>query len=109
MSIETLKSLMEDTDLSDDQLSVLLEQAKRRAVNHHFWKQDDEPSVDDLMKFYTRYEFEIYNVAKALDTASARDGETQHTELGITRVWGRSGEQSVTESLEAIPTKTYIV
>ena len=34
-------------DLSDEQLEILLERAKRMALNHYYWKIDDEPTIDE--------------------------------------------------------------
>lgn len=109
ISAEKLAVILDDSTLSEDEISVLLERAEKLAVNHYFWKPDDDPTDTELSRFYNKYEFEIYEVAKALNSDSARDGETQHTELGITRVWGKTGKEGVDDALSSIPVRSYVI
>lgn len=109
MSEETLKTILEDDTLSDDQISVLLERSKKLARNRHFWKEDDIPTETELERFYDRYEYEIYGIAKSVNADSARDGEIRHEELGIVRVWDKSGSSEVVNAINQIPPRTYIV
>ena len=107
MSNETAKTII-DADLTDDEVSVLLARAKKLAKNHYFWHKDDNPTDEELAWFYDRYEFEIYDIAKEIYSAASRDGLKQFTELGITRVWGLSGHESISNVLNAcIIPKTY--
>lgn len=108
MSIETFKKIIKSTSLTDEQLEVLLDRAKKLAVNHFWWKEDDEPQSDEIDKFVNRYEYEIYDVAKAMYECSSRDGMKQFTELGVTRVWESGGDKAVTDALSAIPVQTYV-
>ena len=96
-------------DMPDNEISVLLERAKKLAKNHYFWKSDDVPNEFELQEFYDRYEFEIYDIAKTVYSAESRGGLQQFTELGVTRVWGKTGEESINVAVSNIPTKTYIV
>lgn len=108
MDINTARKIIGDGDLTDDEVSVLLNHAKKLAKNHYFWHEKDNPSDEELAAFYDRYEYEIYNVARELYSAASRDGLKQFTELGVTRVWGLSGQESVTQVLNAtIIPKTY--
>lgn len=109
MNIETLRTILDDPTVTDAQLSVYLDRAKKLAVNHYFWKETDTPTAVELERFFARYEYEIYAVAKAMNGSDARDGEIRHEELGIVRVWDKSGESNVTDALSAIPTRTYVV
>lgn len=108
MSIETFKKIIGNTSLTDEQIEVMLERAKRLAVNHFWWKEDDEPQSDDIDRFVNRYEFEIYDVAKAMYESSSREGMKQFSELGVTRVWENGGDEIVNKALNAIPVNTYV-
>ena len=108
MDVETAKIIIGDDDLSDAEVSVLVNRAKKLAKNHYFWHPNDNPSDEELKAFYDRYEYEIYDIAKEIYSAASRDGLKQFTELGVTRVWGLSGQESVTNMLNAtIIPKTY--
>lgn len=108
MSIETARTIIGDSELTDGEVSVLLERAKKLAKNHYFWHPKDKPDEDELEAFYDRYEYEIYDVAKEIYSANSRDGLKQFTELGVTRVWGLSGQESIDNVLNAcIIPKTY--
>ena len=109
MSIETLKTIIGDSEITDEQLSVLLERAKKKAVNHYFWGVDDNPTSEELDKFYERYEFEIYDIAKTMVDSDSRDGLKRYVELGITREWETGGDKAVEEALSAIIPKTYVM
>ena len=108
MSVETFKKIIGNTSLSDEQLEVLLERAKRLAINHFWWKEDDEPLDDDIERFVNRYEYEIYDIAKAMCESSSRDGMKEFTELGVRRVWESGGDEAVVKAINAIPTNTYV-
>lgn len=108
MSIETFKKIIGETSLTDAQLEVMLERAKKLAINHHWWKEDDEPQGDDIDKFVNRYEFEIYDIAKAIIDNDAREGMKEYSELGVTRVWESGGNKSLNDALSAIPVQTYV-
>lgn len=108
MSVETFKKIIGETSLTDSQLEVLLERATKLAVNHFWWKEDDEPQSDDVDKFVNRYEFEIYDIAKAMIESDARDGMKEFTELGVTRRWESGGDKAVQTALSAIPVQTYV-
>lgn len=108
MDIETFKTIVGDPELTDDQAAVLLNRAKKKAVNHYFWQEDDEPTDDEVEKFTDRYEYEIYDIAKAVYDSGSRDGLKQYTELGVTRIWESGGEESINKALSAIPPKTYV-
>lgn len=108
MNINTARKIIGDNDLTDDEVSVLIERAMKLAKNHYFWHPQDNPSDEELAQFYERYEFEIYDVAKEIYSAGSRDGLKQFTELGVTRVWGLSGQESINNALNAnIIPKTY--
>lgn len=108
MNIETFKSILKDTSLTDDQLLILLERAKRKAINHYWWKVDDNPTDDEIENFIDRYEFEIYDVAKTIYDTSSRDGLKKFSELGVTREWDSGGDKAIEDALSQIPTKTYV-
>lgn len=108
MSIDTLKTILGESELTDDQLVVLLERAKKKAVNHYFWQVDDHPTEEELDEFYNRYEFEIYDVAKAMTESESRDGLKRYVELGVTREWETGGEKAIEGALSAIIPKTYV-
>lgn len=107
MDIRTAKVIIDDPTLTDEKLSVLLLKAKRLALNHYFWKLDRPPTDEQTDAFLTKYEFEIYDVARAMNKDDARDGEVSHSELGITRTWGETGKQTIDKALSAIPRKAY--
>ncbi len=109
MDLTTARTIIGDSSLSDDEVSVLLLRAKKLAKNQHFWHSEDNPTDDELEGFYERYEFEIYDIAKSISQSDARGGLKEFSELGVTRKWGESGTESVNASVEAIPPKTYIV
>lgn len=108
MSIETFKAILGETTLSDEQLEILLERAKRMALNHYYWKIDDEPTIDEKENFINRYEFEIYDYAKAVVESASREGLIEFSELGVTRRWESSGDKSVEDALDKIPVNTYV-
>lgn len=108
MDAKLLKVILDDDTLTDEQIAVLLTKAQRLAANQHFWADDDEPTEKELERFYKRYEFEIYDLAKAINSDDARDGLVSHTELGITRNWGKSSKEDVEDALAKIPPKTYV-
>lgn len=108
MDIKIARSIIADKELSDDDISVLIFQAKKKAANHYFWGEDDNPTEEELENFYRRYEAEIYDVAKAINSADARDGQISHSELGVSRSWGKTGKETIEDALSAITPKTYI-
>ena len=108
MDINTFKKILGDNSISDDDAAILLERAKKKAVNHHFWQKDDEPTDEELEKFYNRYEYEIYDLGKALTESESREGLKEFTELGVRRVWDKSGTKTVEEVLSAIIPKAYV-
>ena len=108
MDLNTARTIIGDSSLSDNEVSVLLLKAKNLARNQHFWKPDDNPTDEQLENFYDRYEFEIYDIAKSVSQSDARGGLTEFSELGVTRKWGKTGTESVNASVAAIPPKTYI-
>lgn len=107
MDISMAKAIIDDPTLTDEKLSVLLLKAQMLALNHYFWKLDRPPTDEQKEAFLTKYEFEIYDVARAMNKDDARDGEVSHTELGITRQWGETGKQTIDKALSAIPRKAY--
>ena len=107
MDTRTAKVIIDDDTLTDEKLSVLLLKAQKLAINHHFWKTDRPPTPEQIEVFLTKYEFEIYDIARAVNSDDARGGEISHSELGITRTWGETGKQSVDKALSAIPRKAY--
>lgn len=109
MDIRTAKVIIDDPTLTDDKLSVLLLKAQKSALNHYFWKLDTPPTNEQTEAFLTKFEFEIYDVAKAMNSDDARGGEVSHSELGITRTWGETGKQTIDKALSAIPRKAYAV
>lgn len=108
MNIETFKKIIGSTSLTDEQIEVLLERAKKLAVNHYWWKEDEEPQSDEIDKFVRRYEYEIYDVAKSMYESASRDGMKQFSELGVTRVWESGGDKAIEKALSAIPVQTYV-
>lgn len=107
MDKETAKAIINDDTLADEDLAVLLLKAQKLALNHYFWKLDRPPTDEQKEAFLTKYEFEIYDVARAVNSDDARNGEVSHSELGVTRTWGKTGKESVSEALGVIPRKAY--
>lgn len=108
MSVETFKVILGETSLTDEQLEIMLEKAKRKAINHYFWREDDNPTDEEIENFIDRYEYEIYDLAKAVISVASRNGLKQFSELGVTRVWGSGGDKEVEDALSAIPVQTYV-
>ncbi len=108
MNVETFKTIIGDTTLTDEQLVVLLERAKRKAINHYWWKEDDTPTDDEIENFIDRYEFEIYDVAKTIIDSASRDGLKRFSELGVTREWESGGDKAIEDALSQIPVQTYV-
>lgn len=108
MDAKLLKVILDDETLTDEQITVLLMKAQKQAANQHFWADDDEPTDEELERFYKRYEFEIYDLAKAINSDDARGGLVSHTELGVTRNWGKTGKKDIEIALSKIPPKTYV-
>lgn len=109
MDVGTLKLILEDETLSDNAIEALLLRAQKKAANHHFWRDTDVPTEEQLSAFYKRYEMEIYELAKAINSSDARDGQISHSELGISRAWGRTGKETIDDALSEIPPKTYVL
>lgn len=109
MDSTTAALIINDDTLTDEQLEVLLLRAQALAINHYFWKLDDTPTDDEKEAFLAKYEYEIYDVAKAMNSDDARDGLTSHTELGISRTWGETGKESIGKALASIPRKAYVI
>ena len=109
MSITTLRAILQDETMTDAQLSVFLERAKKLAKNQYFWHKDDRPTESELERFYDKYEYEIYDIVNAMYADASRDGEIRHEELGIVRVWESGGSKQVNAAVAAIMPKTYIV
>ena len=107
MDTKLLKVILDDETLTDEQIAVLLVKAQKQAANQHFWADDDIPT-EELERFYNRYEFEIYDLAKAINSDDARGGLVSHTELGVTRNWGQTGKKDIELALAKIPPKTYV-
>lgn len=108
MNIETFKTILGETSLTDEQLEVMLERAKRKALNHFFWKSDDNPTDEEKENFIDRYEYEIYDIAKTVIEVGKREGLKEFSELGVTRIWQSGGNEAVEETLTQIPRKTYM-
>lgn len=108
MDINTARTIIGNDSLTDDDVSALLLRAKRLAKNQHYWGPDDEPGEVELERFYDRYEFEIYDIAKEVYSSATRGGLKQFSELGVTRVWGGSGSETISRAISAIPPKTYV-
>ena len=108
MDVKTFKTILGNNSISDDEATVLLNRAKKKAVNHYFWQQDDTPTEDEVENFVDRYEYEIYDVAKAIFDSDSRDGLKQFVELGVSRTWADSGEKTIENALSAIIPKTYV-
>jgi hypothetical protein len=108
MSVETFKVILGETSLTDEQLEIMLERAKRKAINHYFWREDDNPTDEEIENFIDRYEYEIYDLAKTVISVASRNGLKQFSELGVTRVWESGGDKEVEDALSAIPVQTYV-
>ena len=108
MSVETFKVILGETSLTDEQLEIMLERAKRKAINHYFWREDDNPTDEEIENFIDRYEYEIYDLAKTVISVASRNGLKQFSELGVTRVWESGGDKAIEIALSSIPTKTYV-
>jgi len=109
MDIDVARRIIGNDDLSDDDVSALLLRAQKLAKNQHYWKPDDDPEKVELERFYERYEYEIYDIAKEVYSSNSRGGLKEFSELGVTRKWGGSGSETVSLALAAIPPKTYVV
>ena len=81
MDAKLLKVILDDETLTDEQIAVLLVKAQKQAANQHFWADDDIPTEAELERFYNRYEFEIYDLAKALTMRGVDLYLTQNLEL----------------------------
>ena len=108
MDIEKFKLILGETSYTDEQLEILLERAQKKAVNHHWWKEGDYPTDEEIENFINQYEYEIYDLAKTIIEVSSRNGLKQFSELGVTRVWESVGIDAIDQSLSAIPVKTYV-
>lgn len=108
MDLNTAKKIIGDVSMSDEDVSVLIQRAQKLAKNQHFWKTDDNPTDAELEAFYNRYEYEIYEIARGIQSSDARGGLREFSELGVTRKWGESGTESVNAAVAVIPPKTYI-
>lgn len=108
MNIETFKTILGTTSMTDKQLEVLLERATHKAVNHYFWKSDDNPTDEEKENFINRYEYEIYDLAKTIIDSASRNGLKQFSELGVTRVWESGRDKAIETALSCIPVKTYV-
>lgn len=108
MDLKTFKTILGNNSISDDEATVLLNRATKKAVNHYFWQEDDNPTEDEVEKFTNRYEYEIYDVAKAMYDSDSRDGLKQFVELGVSRTWQDSGDKVIEKALSAIIPKTYV-
>ena len=108
LNVETFKSILGETSMTDKQLEALLERAKRKAINHYWWKSDDTPTDEEIENFINRYEYEIYDLAKTVLDVASRNGLKQFSELGVTRVWGVDGDTAIEKTLSEIPVKTYV-
>lgn len=109
MDLNTAKLVIGDSSMSDDEVSVLLLKAKRLAQNQYFWHPEDQPTDDELDAFYERYEFEICSIAREIKSSDARGGLTAFSELGVSRTWGKTGTESISSALAAIPCKSYVI
>ena len=107
ISFDKFKSILNNPELSDAEVLTLFEKAKRDAINYHYWRAGDYPTADEQADFFDKYEYEIYDVGKAISAGADRDGQIQHTELGITRVWEGTGAE-VRTALTAIPRRAYV-
>lgn len=108
LNVETFKLILGETTYTDEQLEILLERAKRKAINHFWWKEDDAPTDEEIENFTNRYEYEIYDLAKTTIDVASRNGLKQFSELGVTRVWESGGDKEIENALNAIPVQTYV-
>lgn len=109
MDIQKFKVILSDNSITDDEATILLDRAKKKAVNHYFWQTDDKPSEDEIKAFTDRYEYEIYDIGKAMVSSDSRDGLKRYVELGVTREWETGGDKAIEEALSAIIPKTYVM
>lgn len=109
MDVSIARTIIKNNNLSDNDIAILILQAQKKAANHHFWKEDDNPTEEELQKFYDRYEMEIYELAKAMHSSDARGGLISYSELGVSRSWGETGQKTVDSALSSIPPKTYVL
>lgn len=109
MDVNSARLIIQDETLTDANIASLLLRAKSKAKNHHFWRDGDNPTEEELEAFYNRYEIEIYELAKSMYDADSRDGLVSYSELGVSRSWGKSGSQTIEDALSLIPPKTYIL
>lgn len=108
MSVETFKKILGNTSYTDDELELLLNRAKKKAINHYWWKEDDNPTDEQIENFINRYEYEIYDIAKTAIDVASREGLKQFSELGVSRVWENGGSKEMENALSAIPVQTYV-
>lgn len=109
METNEIKILLGEPEMTNAEVDALMRKAKAKAINHYFWHPEDNPDFEAREDFLERYEYEIVDVAKAIIASDARGGLVQHTELGITDNWGKTGVSSIDESLNEIPRKTYVM
>lgn len=109
MDLGIARAIIKDQTLTDEDLSVLLAKAQREALNHYFWKIDDTPTLEQKEAFLEKYEFEIYDIAKAINSDDARDGLVSHTELGVSMQWGETGKETIMKAVSVIPRKAYVI
>ena len=107
MRIETLQRIIGNS-ISEEDAELVYERAKKLAINHFFWKEDDEPQSDEIERFVSRYDYEICDLAKAIYDNASRGGMKQFSELGVTRVWETGGDKMIANALSAIPVQTYV-
>ena len=107
ISFDKFKSFLSNAELNDDNVLRLFEKAKREAIARHWWRSGDWPTAEEQAWFFDKYEYEIYEVGKAISDGADRDGQILHTELGVTREWESTG-QTVSSALSTIPAKVYI-
>ena len=109
MDISIARKVIHNNTLDDNDIALLVLQAQKKAVNHHFWLENDSPSEEELQRFYDRYEMEIYELAKEIYSSDARGGLKSFSELGVSRTWEEGGQKSIENALSRIPPKTYIL
>lgn len=109
MNLALARAIIADDTLSNDDLSILILKAQKEALNHYFWKVDDVPTEEQKRAFLDKYEFEILDVAKAMNSDDARDGLVSHSELGVSRQWGETGKETVRKALNNLPQKAYVI
>ncbi len=111
LNCQTARVVIGDDEIEDATLAVLLTRAQKEALNHYYWKTDDIPTDDEIAAFTDKYEFEIYDIAKAMSTDNELDGMTSYSELGVTRTWGSGADSktAVRKALSEIPKKVYVL